>query len=37
MLKAFIWFQVEPKPFAMCLEMCLFGKTIRKSANAEGY
>ena len=29
MLNAFIWFQVQPKPFAMCLEICLFGKTIR--------
>jgi len=37
MLNAFIWFQVQPKAFAICFEIRLFDKTIRKSVNAQGY
>jgi len=28
MLSIFIWFQVQPKLFALFLKICLFGKTI---------
>jgi hypothetical protein len=24
----FVWFQIQPKLFSVCLKICLFGKTI---------
>jgi hypothetical protein len=36
MPNVFIWFQIQPKLFAVCLKICLFGRTIRKVGECGG-